>query len=194
MRYRRVEPTVTRLPFCVSLHRLSCAVDEWRNLVTGFHVDWSVFSMVRHEICNKLILLYKGKGYLDQAPAFETLALNILYAFFSKNVFERNSMNYKYVGIEEVTLTVPGIIIEGDGSTIELPLQPAGKDYRLSVNLDVAKPKHSPETKTREPRLDASCPRQSGAEVCTQPVSPPSQLRFATFQHAASARLYRLAA
>lgn len=23
------------------------------------------------------------------------------------------------------------------------------------------------ETKTREPRLDASCPRQSGAEVCT---------------------------
>lgn len=48
------------------------------------------------------------------------------------------------------------------------------------------------ETKTREPRLDASCPRQSGAEVCTQPVSPPSQLQLATFQHAASSRLYGL--
>lgn len=30
---------VTRLPFCISLHRLSCAVDEWRNLVMGLHVD-----------------------------------------------------------------------------------------------------------------------------------------------------------
>lgn len=48
------------------------------------------------------------------------------------------------------------------------------------------------ETKTREPRLDASCPRQPGAEVCTEPVSPPSQLQLATFQHAASSRLYGL--
>lgn len=48
------------------------------------------------------------------------------------------------------------------------------------------------ETKTREPGLDASCPRQPGAEVCTQPVSPPSQLQLATFQHAASSRLYGL--
>lgn len=47
-------------------------------------------------------------------------------------------------------------------------------------------------TKKREPRLDASSPRQSGAEVCTQPVSPPSQLQLATFQHAASSRLYGL--
>lgn len=46
------------------------------------------------------------------------------------------------------------------------------------------------ETEKREPRLDASCSWQPGAEVCTQPVSPPSQL--ATFQHAASSRLYGL--